>query len=432
MMIRRLLPFGLLALGGTLGACGGGESHSNPVSPPPDTTHHDTTGTVQKATLKVAVSLNAADSTVARALSLPADRRLVGVTVQIQRTGSSTVTSATTDSLGVATFTNVVPGAYQVSALRTLTSVESSHLAAADADVNALGSGASFSVQAPTTNGTLIVDAGRRGSLVISEEFPNYPRDLAGDFYDYAHYLELYNNSDTTIYLDGKTVVKGLPGWRDYSTYPCANEEQYRMDSLGIWTAWTYRFPGSGHDYPLPPGGVTLLAQDAIDHRPFDPNLPDLSGANFEFRGASDVDNPQVPDMISIGVRDGGMPRGHGLEFDQLEEVTAIAEPVDTAALPFTMMPSYTFGWKRIPRDKILDVLTWQVANYNYSAPLCGPSVNPIFDHQRGAFLNPGQEYRTIQRKVALVLPDGRKILLRTKTSSRDFQAAAMTPGYIP
>jgi len=334
-----------------------------------------------------------------------------------------------TDSLGVATFTDILPGSYSISSVRLLTSEEISRLPASEADVTALGGGVTASVQAPSTRQALVLDAGRRGSLVISELNPTHPL-AGGQFYNWANFLELYNNSDTTIYLDGKTVVKGLPGWYDYPTFPCANEAPYREDSLGIWSAWTYRFPGSGHDHPLPPGRTALLATDAIDHSSIDLILPDLSGADFEFSGSSDSDNPRVPDMLSIGTRDGGTPRQHGLTFHELQEVVAVAEFVDTATIPKQQPPSYTFQFARIPREKILDVLTTQT-KYQVSYPACGPSVNPIFDRQRGVFLDDA-DTETIQRKVVGTLPSGRKLLLRTKTSARDFEVRPMTPGSIP
>jgi hypothetical protein len=38
----------------------------------------------------------------------------------------------------------------------------------------------------------------------------------------------------------------------------------------------------------------------------------------------------------------------------------------------------------------------------------------------------------TEQRRVLMVLPDGRKVLRDTETSMADFVKAAMTPGWIP
>lgn len=438
-MIQRSWRSALAAAACTL-ACLGAcrvDTARYPVEPPVDTSGTDTTdttgggGTVQRATLTLDVRLSESDSTVARALELPADRSVAGATIVLRRGTSMSTTTATTDSAGRVRLPDLLPGSYSVSLIRPLTPDEAVRLEPADRDVTALGGGLTLEVQAPSAAGVLVAHAGRRGSLVISEVARSAPRTPSGEFYLYGHFLEIYNNSDTTIFLDRKTVGKALPGWADYPSFPCANEEPYRMDSLGIWAAWFYRFPGDGDDHPLRPGEAVIVASDAIDHTTIDPQQPDLSGAQFEFRGTSDVNNPLAADMISIGTRDGGMPLGHGLRFNDLQGVVFLADPVDTAAIPRAQPPSYTFQFARIPAERILDVLTYQSADYVYDYPLCGPSVNPRFDRQRGAFLT-GEDRRTMQRKVASILPDGRRILLRTKTSARDFEARATSPFAIP
>ena len=160
--VARLVLLIMLVGGADLTACSSSESH--PTSPS-DTTHTDTTTPPppQRATVRVSVTLNAGDSSVARALGLPSDRRLVGTTVVLQRTGSSSQQTATTDSLGVATFSDVLVGSYQASLVRSLTTSERSLLVPSDADVSALGGGTSFTVSSPSTAASLTVDAGRRG-----------------------------------------------------------------------------------------------------------------------------------------------------------------------------------------------------------------------------------------------------------------------------
>ena len=425
----------LVSASGLLAACQA-DTARYPVEPAGDTTGTDTTdttsgGTVQRATLTLDVLLSVEDSAVARALGLPADRRLAGVTVVLRRGASSTSSTAVTDSEGRVQVQDLLPGTYSISILRPLTILEIGRLDLADRDVTGIGGGLTLDVRPPGAEALLVASAGRRGSLVISEVARGAPRTPSGEFYQFANFLELYNNSDTTIYLDGKTVGKALTGWTEVPSFPCSNEEPYRLDSLGLWSAWFYRFPGDGDDHALRPGETVVLATDAIDHRTIDPEQPDLFGAQFEFRGTSDVDNPGARDMLSIGTRDGGTPVGHGLTFHEIYEVVFVADYVDTSSIPTAQPPSYNFPFARIPRDRILDVLTWELVDFTTTYPSCGPSVHERFDRQRGALLGVGDR-RTMQRQVASVLPDGRRILLRTKTSARDFEARAMTPFAVP
>ena len=101
-------------------ACSSSETRS-PVAPRdtagPDTTHGDTTGTVQRAELRVAAKLSPVDTALIRALGLSGDGRLVGVIVFAQRVGSNASVTATTDSSGTAILTDLLPGSYSVAEL---------------------------------------------------------------------------------------------------------------------------------------------------------------------------------------------------------------------------------------------------------------------------------------------------------------------------
>lgn len=394
-------------------------------------------GTFQRATLVVRTHLDGRDSALAAAVGSP-NGVLIGADVVVQRLISAEDRqSAKTDSAGVATFDRLVPGRYTVSVLRRLTAAERGSLGPEEADVTGFGGGMEVDVAPPSSEVTVGAVAGRRGSLVISELSMPIARLPSGADYILAQFLEVYNNSDTTIYLDGKVIVRGqIFGARNHRDFPCDTMARWSLDPEGIWTRHIEAFPGSGRDHPLQPGRTAVIATDAIDHSQFDSRLRDLSHADFEFIGPQDVDNPDVPNMVTLGDPWAPGVVGHGLYFGFTDAIVAVANPVDVATLPQDNLPVLVPRHWRVPRDKILDVLTVgptpeQEASFDFSPP-CPRYINDVFDHQR-ALLVDETALDGIQRRLLAVLPDGRRLLQRTRTSSQDFFASfPPTPGSVP
>ena len=398
-----------------------------------DSTDIGDDGVVQRATLTVTVTVSGEDQVLAE---------LVGSTggvlrdaeVVVERLGSTEgPQSATTDRAGRVEFEELLAGDYSISVIRVLTPEEVAQFPSEDADVNAFGGGARAEVSAPSTEVTLQAVAGRRGSLVISEVYISYVIDYPAS-YTTGDFIELYNNSDTTIHLAGKVIILGPVWLRDYpSPRSCAEMEKWREDPEGIWTECIYAFPSSGNVY-LDPGEAVVVATDAIDHRVFYPQLLDLSDADFEFMGPTDVDNPRVPNMITQGDHWDATLHGHGLYFPRIDAVVAVADPVDVSSLPVDYLPVLDPRFWRIPAEKILDVLTASPTPEREAAkfqdPLCERFVHESFDRQYAALIDP-YALNGIQRRVFTTLPDGRKILLRTRTSARDFLAGAPSPGFV-
>lgn len=119
--------------------------------------------------------------------------------------------------------------------------------------------------------------------LIFSEIYASGPTDAGLYFHD--KYIELFNQSDTTVYLDGLLIA------RAYSIgYLGIN---WVNDSLHVHTKQIWYFPGSGKDYPLEPGQFAVAAEDALNHKINAPNSIDLTEADFEFykADAPDLDN---------------------------------------------------------------------------------------------------------------------------------------------
>ena len=150
-----------------------------------------------------------------------------------------------------------------------------------------------------------------------------------------------------------------------------------------------------------------------------------------EFRGSADVNNPAVPDMVSVGPSDGGTPFGHGLTFYNTSPVVAIAEATDMATLP-RVTAAVGGEWVRIPRDAILDLVSW-TSSEAATAPSCGPPVHDSLDGQQARLIgNWSVDLRSITRRSVSSTADGRPVLLRTRSSANDFVAAQPSPGRVP
>ncbi|MGI8842070.1 MAG: DUF4876 domain-containing protein [Gemmatimonadaceae bacterium] len=419
----------LLRLAGLAVVLGCGTSETRDVVGPGVDTTDPGGGNVQRATLTV-TSIVGPDAQ-AQAAALGWGSVVGNAQITVVRVGSSTPLSAVSNAAGVAVFSDLLPGSYRISGGRVLDAAERAQLESAGHPADALGGGLTVTIAAPASTAALPLNAGSRGSMVWSEVTGSLMRDPAAGDYFFGQFVEIHNNSDTTIFLGGKTLAKALPGTFDYPMFPCSLYDAYNQDPLGIWARYIYRFPGGVMSHPLAPGARIVIAVDAIDHSAIVTGGPDLRGADFEFRGSQDVDNPAVPDMVSIGPSDGGGTFGHGLVLNEIREVLVLAEHVDASSLPTTQITDRPYA--RIPADAILDVVTLRRELQSPNPyPQCSESaVHPRFDRQDAELLT-RYDPNSAQRRVLLKLPGDSAILQRSGTSSVDFIEGEPTPGSTP
>lgn len=128
--------------------------------------------------------------------------------------------------------------------------------------------------------------------IVISEIYACGPP--GSGLYYHDKYVEVYNQTDSVVYLDG--IIVAVVYASSYLGQNYVDDPEF-VHSKNVWI-----FPGNGTDYPLYPGEFAVCAEDAIDHRINAPNSVDLSNVKFEFYkdDAPDIDNPLVPNMIKI------------------------------------------------------------------------------------------------------------------------------------
>jgi hypothetical protein len=405
------------------------------VDPPPpsgsdtDTTGTDTTGTdttvVRRVDLLVTVTITPADTALATRLGF-VNGRLPNAQVTGRRIeGQQAPQTGTTDSLGQVRLPGLLEGTWAITALRALTAVERAVLDSANGDVTGFGGAAQFAVSDAADAVAIAVSAGRQGTLVISEAY----LPLIDEYipYLFGQYIEVHNNSFDTLYLDGKILGRSIPWTSGTVATSCAEFARWLEDPEGIWSRLFWAFPGTGRSYPLPPGGSAIVATDAIDHRNADPDLLDLSGADFEFIGATDGDNPAVPNMRNFaGWSDMGDPSGHGVRWTS--QITVfLAEATDPDSLVRDNLPVQSPLHVRIPRDRILDVLTsGSTPEREIGLPYCPNFVHPSFDGQFARLVDHSTA-RSIVRKPLVGW-----VLQRTKVSAADFEHAPPTPGRAP
>lgn len=202
----------------------------------------------------------------------------------------------TSDSAGTIKITGIVSDKYFITAVREMTPEEMLQISGfaipdvrlVNTDLRIIELNAS-SIQSVTIG---MNEASGNSPIIISEIYACGPE--GSGLYYHDKYIELFNNSDSTMFLDGMMIAVVFS-----SSYLGLN---YRDDPEYIHSKSIWIFPGDGNDYPINPGQFILCAEDAIDHRINAPNSVDQSHANFEFYkdDAPDIDNPAVPNMIKI------------------------------------------------------------------------------------------------------------------------------------
>jgi len=243
---------------------------------------------------------------------------------------------AVTDSSGYAVFDGVLPGSYAMAIHKTLPEslVEAVTGSPVGRALNGRVGECLITVDSAEFNVWLTPAA--VGDLVISEIYyngapPNPP------YYFHDQFTELYNNSDSTIYLDSLIIADAQYGY---------------IDEDVIHSVHAYMFPGTGHDIPLLPGEMIIIAQDAIDHSAINPNSIDLRSADFEYyvRGTGDVDNPAVPNMIQLHHK-----YGNDFLYSVMNDAIAVLKTSDPYARGYD-----DFDHILLPVDAILDAVEYR------------------------------------------------------------------------
>jgi hypothetical protein len=383
-------------------------------------------GTVARATLTVTTISAPEDQPIIAALGWPAAISAVDVT--IRREDGTLQLTARTDNAGQVVFDDLLPGTFVVSANRSLTAAERMRLPPSEGDLTSFGGGTRTTLAAPGVETQLELVAGRRGSLIISEFFGGQLSLPPLGVYRYSGFVELYNNADSTIYLDGKYLARAWDYNFDSPDESCETNATFRLDSAGVWAYTVYRFPGTGREYALGPGSAVVIATEAVDHGALVTGGLDLRTADFEFIGNADVDNPSVANMVFLGpVETIG---GHGLNWGT-RAVPLVVDSLDFSALTRGRTSYFNTDVVRFPANKILDVMAITNATPSPNIPYCDDIIAPRFDRAPAPLIEyPGDQ--RVHRRSLGSSSSGHIVLQRTRTSARDLYGDTPRPGIVP
>lgn len=148
-------------------------------------------------------------------------------------------------------------------------------------------------VYEPSAVDTVLMNYQQSSPLTINEIY--YAGCNYSQFYYFDQFVELYNSSADTIWLDGHIVC------RSQQTTGVID-----LEAVDYALAYyVYAFPGQTgvtRTCPIAPGEFLVIATDAIDHSRYGARCVDLSSADWEFFAAhgNDYDNPEVPNLLPV------------------------------------------------------------------------------------------------------------------------------------
>lgn len=199
-----------------------------------------------------------------------------GTTVKLINTANGMVYTAQADASGNASF-QAEYGTYRISAQLTLSTEDIDYL------FNGGQENIRLTPKGSNISGPLIIPlkSSKTSRIIIKEIYYSGCYDENGKQYGKDSYISLYNNSDATVWLDSLCIGIVAPIVASKISPWITNNS----DSLPIaYIGW--QFPGTGEDYPLPPGATTTIAINAVDHTGpayNHPNSVDLSKIEWAF-----------------------------------------------------------------------------------------------------------------------------------------------------
>ena len=306
-----------------------------------------------------------------------------------------------TDSGGQAQLKDILPDQYNFSITKRLAPEEVSQITGQS--IERILNGQIQNVEISETDTIQVyIHAATLGRLVFSEiSYNGSPSDPI-PYYFHDQFTELYNNSDDTLYLDSLIVADADGGY---------------IDDDYIHSVHAYMIPGSGHDHPLAPGEMIIIAQDATDHSSVNKSSIDLSDADFEYFAPDQGDvNYDAPNMKQLHHK-------YGIDFlySVMSDALTILKVDDPYAYGYDDHDCILF-----PKSAILDAVEYRdnLSETKYKR------LDPSLD----AGLTGGIEtYQglSVQRKISRYEGD-RIILMDNNNSSIDFEVLEEpTPGYI-
>ena len=352
---------------------------------------------------------------------------LEGHTVSLQLNGVTY--SAQTDAAGVATFSNIVPDVYNISASWDITSSEYNRITGSSQVIN--GATVSGSLNSQLINGSepllLTTTLSVKRDIVISKIYAAGSKDNNNKRYVAGQYIELYNQSNDSVDVAGLYI--GLLETDVPQAYTLENLKTNYADSV-VLVKQVFRIP-TDKSYKVAPGGTVLLVNSAIDHSLNSPLEHSLLNANFEAKDVKGkmLNNPEVPALQNVFNIYSGISYMNILTTGQ--GVVIFRSSADISQLKLTYKFGKTSGtqYGLLPKRYIIDGVDF----LRHKATGTDVGEKRLYNDIDAGYISinatAGLSGEVIYRKTASTEAGGHSILMDTNNSTNDFQVStSVTP----
>lgn len=352
------------------------------------------------------------------------------IMVKIVNTQDNFKDSALTSISGLVKFENLPPGKYNVSASKKLTANQVFNSTGYNVEVtlNASSDGVS-PLPGQDLPVTLKLDGRPAGSLLIKTLYygggkvPQLPLLLMKD-----QFIEIYNNSEETIYADGLYIAALTPRPAGYSSEKVSTLPLTQF----IYSEQVVRIPGNGSQHPIQPGKSIVVAVNGIDFTEggkYPTGTVNNTKANFEInetpwlqqRGFTSnpiLNSPDNPDVKDVEIIYFWAMSGVFFNFNADGASVAIFKlpttPTETVLDPD--LPGYPF--LKIPVSSVIDAVDFLQAQTSGAFKRLPVTLDASFNFIPGGSRATG---KAMYRKVAKKL-NGRDVLMDTNNSANDFE----------
>jgi hypothetical protein len=261
-----------------------------------------------------------------------------------------------------------------------------------------------------------------QSDFIIEEVFFTGTKTAEGKQYLGDKYFKIYNNTDEVLYADGLMIAQSEFMTIEKQNYtPNIMAKSFAASAIAI-------VPGNGTTYPIAPGAFFIIAEDAINHKEYNPGSMDLRTANFEFYtvDADDVDNPAVPNMENLFSSMIIHNRGFKSFVIARLPINKDAFLADyTYDYEYNMViggESYPMGESvySIPNSWIVDAVNLSVAS-EFQWIVTAPSLDMGWTYCGKVDADQSRYGKSVRRKVLSTSSKGKKALKDTNNSTLDF-----------
>ncbi len=294
-------------------------------------------------------------------------------------------------------------------------------------EINVSGLETSFNINGTTNSKTINLFINTSlNDLVIEEIFFTGSKTPEGQMYFGDQYFKITNNSDREIFADGLLIIQ--------TAFMTVDKQDIRPNIFNeaLSAGAIILLPGDGNTYPIPAGESIIIAEDAINHKEFNPLSIDLSNADFQIfkEDSDDIDNPEVPKVINVYDKWVIHTQGYYAYAlaripDNITNENLILQNEYRYEYDFifggTVYPMDGYAVK-IPNEWVIDAVNLSVQSiYQWlvTSPILDMGWTSVtqFDGDENRF------GKSVRRKIIGQTSNGKNLLKDTNNSTQDFDA---------